>query len=78
MDARVMLEAKNMKELVLNHTWCKGCGICVTFCPKHVLKLEHGKVSFRNAAACVGCGKCESLCPDYALSLVESRIENAG
>ena len=67
-----------MKQLELNRTWCKGCGICVAFCPKHVLKLDHGKVCFRNAAACIGCGKCESLCPDYALNLVESRIENAG
>lgn len=31
--------------LVINRDWCKGCRICVAFCPKDVLVLDgHDKV----------------------------------
>ena len=56
-----------MKTLELNPVWCKGCGVCVEFCPKHVLKLD-----------CVACGLCESLCPDFAVYLVEREGEAVG
>ena len=47
---------------------CKGCGICVAFCPKKVLGLsELGKVQVENGEACIACGQCELRCPDYAI-----------
>lgn len=47
---------------------CKGCNICVAFCPKQVLELDTlGKVQVRNLAACIACGQCELRCPDYAI-----------
>ncbi len=47
---------------------CKGCGICVHFCPKKILKLsEIGKVIIENEDACIGCGQCEMRCPDFAI-----------
>ncbi|MCI6870471.1 MAG: 4Fe-4S dicluster domain-containing protein, partial [Selenomonadales bacterium] len=47
---------------------CKGCGICVAFCPKQVLALDElGKVQVVNEEACIGCGQCELRCPDYAI-----------
>ena len=31
---------KRLETHRINRDWCKGCGICVTFCPKHVLELD--------------------------------------
>lgn len=57
------------KELKLNIEWCKGCGICVEFCPKNVLEIKHGKINIKNIEACIKCGQCELRCPDYAIYL---------
>lgn len=47
---------------------CKGCGICVEFCPKNVLGIDElGKVQVLDPEACIGCGQCELRCPDYAI-----------
>ncbi|MBR2216131.1 MAG: 4Fe-4S binding protein [Selenomonadaceae bacterium] len=47
---------------------CKGCGICVAFCPKKVLGLsELGKVQVENGESCIACAQCELRCPDYAI-----------
>ena len=43
----------SQKELVLNLAWCKGCGICVAFCPKGALELRDGKAALAENAQCV-------------------------
>lgn len=55
------------KKLVLNAAWCKGCGICVAFCPKNVLDIQGEKAIIKNESDCVYCGQCEQRCPDYAI-----------
>lgn len=57
------------KTLFIDKDWCKGCGICVAFCPKHVLDLEDGKVIIKDLEACIQCGQCELRCPDFAIYL---------
>lgn len=60
---------QTLKVLQINKTWCKGCGICVAFCPKNVLELKDGKVSIKDEDSCIKCGQCELRCPDYAIYL---------
>jgi len=54
---------------------CKGCGICVYFCPKSVLDLDElGKIYVKNPENCIVCGQCQLRCPDYAITVTK---ENA-
>jgi 2-oxoglutarate ferredoxin oxidoreductase subunit delta len=51
---------------------CKGCGLCVDICPKHVLELDaaiinplgYHPVRLTDAAACTSCALCARICPD--------------
>lgn len=57
------------KSLTVEKDWCKGCGICVAFCPKNVLELKDGKINIKDIESCIQCGQCELRCPDYAIWL---------
>ncbi len=60
----------------IERRWCKGCGICASFCPKGVLGLDdEEKAEVQHPEYCVGCGTCERLCPDLAITV--SRMEEA-
>ncbi|MFH1103214.1 MAG: 4Fe-4S dicluster domain-containing protein [Pseudomonadota bacterium] len=59
-----------LKEHVINFDWCKGCGICIAFCPKSVLELdEKEKVVVARAKDCICCQLCELRCPDLAIKV---------
>lgn len=62
------------KELVLDPSWCKGCGICVAFCPKEALELVHEKAKLKEENDCILCGLCEQRCPDYAVYIKETEV----
>jgi len=62
---------KLLKELLIDRARCKGCGICVYFCPKDVLVLdEEDKASVMTPSACIACGMCELYCPDLAIEMI--------
>jgi 2-oxoglutarate ferredoxin oxidoreductase subunit delta len=63
---------------------CKGCGLCVEFCPQGVLKISEGSNRrgyhpplAAEPAACVGCGFCEEVCPEFAIYCEESTMTAA-
>lgn len=65
-----MSPVNNQKQVMINKKWCKGCGICIAFCPKQVLGFdEDGKVTMLDDKNCIRCGQCELRCPDLAIFL---------
>jgi len=55
---------------------CKGCKVCVQFCPSNVLQLSQGanekgyhypEVIPGKEDACVHCEFCTLVCPEFAI-----------
>lgn len=64
-----MFLSQNKANLIIKPELCKGCKICVAFCPKQVLAMENEKVKAVDIEKCIKCGLCELRCPDYAIYL---------
>lgn len=65
-----LMGARDNQEIKIKKDWCKGCGICVAFCPKQVLGYDdEGKVAMLDRDNCIKCGQCEMRCPDFAIFL---------
>lgn len=55
---------------------CKGCGLCVLFCPTKVLRMSdtlndqgHACPELVDFEGCTGCGLCFRMCPDLAIEI---------
>ena len=56
--------------VVIFGTWCKGCGICVEFCPMKVLALnDDGHPLVVAPEKCTACHWCDTHCPDFAITV---------
>jgi len=56
---------------------CKGCGLCISFCPKDALSFAsqlnqqgYNPVTFSSEKDCNGCKRCQIMCPDLAIYVV--------
>lgn len=63
----------------VNEKRCKGCGICLTLCPRRVFSPdERGKVKVSRAERCAGCMICDNLCPDLAITVYPAKEGREG
>ena len=61
--------SKKPAVITVNTKWCKGCEICVAFCPKDCLVMEGGKCRVARPEDCIKCMLCELRCPDFAITV---------
>lgn len=61
----------------IDEEYCKGCSICIDFCPLEVLALSD-RINERgyyppapvHEEKCIGCRFCELLCPEFSIMIV--------
>jgi 2-oxoglutarate ferredoxin oxidoreductase subunit delta len=63
---------------------CKGCELCIEFCPRDVLARSKGynakgyHYPVVTKALCINCRLCVTICPEYAIfSLTATRARSA-
>lgn len=67
-----MKKEKVLPTIEIKKEWCKGCEICVEFCPTNVLAMNGLVVEVVNLEACTACGLCEIRCPDFAITVTKN------
>lgn len=58
---------------------CKGCGLCVKYCPVKILKIREIEVNRKgyhpalvdDQEPCTGCCSCALMCPDSVITIQE-------
>ena len=66
-----------MAKLTINKEACKGCGLCVTACPKKILRVSQttnnnqGYFVVEEIAPeqCIACAFCATMCPDSVITV---------
>ena len=60
---------KKLPKIEIIEKYCKGCHICVEFCPTKVLEMQGFVAAVKNLEACIKCMQCELRCPDFAIKV---------
>lgn len=66
-------------EVIINEAVCKGCGLCITACPKAVLELSKDRLNTKgyhpievvHQEKCIACGMCAIMCPDSVIKVIK-------
>ena len=58
---------------------CKGCALCIDFCPKDCIRLSdelnlkgYFVAVFDDRTECTACRNCALMCPDVAIEVSKS------
>ncbi len=64
----------------IDYQHCKGCELCVQFCPQKILKLTDkvNNLGYKfctvvDEEKCNGCGVCYIMCPEYIIEIYKNK-----
>ncbi|NLD26415.1 MAG: 4Fe-4S binding protein [Acholeplasmataceae bacterium] len=60
---------------------CKGCSLCVEFCPTKILELDRERmndkgynlVTVKEPEKCIACAICAMMCPDSVITVMREQ-----
>ena len=66
-----------MVRVTIDENLCKGCGLCVRACPKHIIELSKTHINAKGyhpsentvVGACFACAACARTCPDAVIRI---------
>ena len=69
-----------MVKIKINKKYCKGCQLCIAFCPRKNIKvdivLNEGGIfpaAIISEEDCTGCGICYLMCPEACIEIEASK-----
>ena len=69
---------KRRFKVLFNRDKCKGCELCINFCPKKILAPDstvnakgYHPVCVTEQSECIGCASCAVMCPDSCITIYE-------
>lgn len=73
-----------MKKVEIEADRCKGCSLCVEFCPQHALRLSdelnakgYHPAELHDAEKCTSCALCAQMCPEGGMSVYRKPRQRA-
>ncbi len=67
-----------MLRVVFDGERCKGCGLCIEFCPANIVVMSEqiNRAGYKPALvpqddveSCISCGRCATMCPDNVIEV---------
>lgn len=66
-----------MAKVTFDEERCKGCELCTTVCPKHIVAMAKDRLNAKgfhpaicvDMAQCIGCAFCAIMCPDTVIEV---------
>lgn len=70
-----------MEKVIIDKERCKGCDLCVSVCPKKILRLSPDEINAKGYSPaecidqdeCIACGFCFTICPDFAITINDKK-----